>query len=785
MIKKTMRFSLIPILVLGLLVTLFPQQGQALSGSDFNAGYIIDDSVFFNGSAMDSGQIQQFLNSKVPVCDTNHSGVGSNQPPFTCLKDYRQDTTNKSAEAGLCNGHVAGNKSAAQIIYEVGQSCGVSQKALLVLLQKEQSLVTDTWPWNIQYRSATGYGCPDTAPCDAEYYGFFNQVYAAARQFKRYVKDSHLFNFRAGTTSNIQYNPNASCGSSPVYIQNPATAALYNYTPYQPNASALANLYGSGDSCGAYGNRNFWRLFNDWFGTTKPAGKWLRQDSAGQVWLITEGLMPDGSYARKRFKLTSWDMYVAYFLQFEPVVPVTDEYLSQFNDDGVLGTMAIGRSYSQIQFMDSGHRFHIATGQQCTDWGLDCFNTNIVKTIPGTEFLERLPGTGTLREAASTNGRVYRMSQGNKLPVLDWQTYVDLGLNNPAKISNMQSINLQQPLGPLQISHDTVIQFTPTSPVLFYSSSSFSFHKIANYDIFSAWNFEKYAHLNPIPSSFTTSPPVLSSTDLSVWASDASGRKYLVDQKRKIDVTSVANLPTTNFPNIAPSFLQQLPYAVYGNNSYDTNTGSVFVLGNGQKRHVPSWQDFMGLDLSLPHLLPLSSFSLSQFSNGAYLLADGSVFDDGGLFIVNSTSKYNIVNPNYFEIFNLDWYRVVVGQTNLDTAYSGTSNLSVLIKSGTNQYSVAVNRNRYLIDPTIMAHWGLSSSSFIDFSDKNLQRLPVAGSIGRFIQAKDGKVYYANGGERHHIQSYSSFTNLGGHPSSLINVPDEFTDLLPLGSPIP
>ena len=25
-----------------------------------------------------------------------------------------------------------------------------------------------------------GYGCPDTAACDAQYYGFFNQVYSAA-----------------------------------------------------------------------------------------------------------------------------------------------------------------------------------------------------------------------------------------------------------------------------------------------------------------------------------------------------------------------------------------------------------------------------------------------------------------------------------------------------------------------------------------------------------------------------------------------------------------------------
>jgi hypothetical protein len=37
----------------------------------------------------------------------------------------------------------------------------------------------------------------------------------------------------------IGYNPNSACGGTNINIQNYATAALYNYTPYQPNAAAL------------------------------------------------------------------------------------------------------------------------------------------------------------------------------------------------------------------------------------------------------------------------------------------------------------------------------------------------------------------------------------------------------------------------------------------------------------------------------------------------------------------------------------------------------------------
>jgi len=242
-----------------------PKNTLAVTGADWRAGKIIDDSVFYNNGDMTTGDIQNFLNSKV-TCDTwgtkpseygggtrAQYGASRGYPaPYTCLKDYSQN-----------------GKSAAQIIKEAADTYRISSKSLIVLLQKEQALVTDEWPWSIQYRSATGYGCPDTAPCDAEYYGFQNQVMKAAYQFRRYATYPSEYRYKPYQNNAIQFNPNSGCGSTNVYIENLATAGLYNYTPYQPNSSALSNLYGTGDGCGAYGNRNFWRLFNDWFGGTR------------------------------------------------------------------------------------------------------------------------------------------------------------------------------------------------------------------------------------------------------------------------------------------------------------------------------------------------------------------------------------------------------------------------------------------------------------------------------------------------------------------------------------
>jgi uncharacterized protein with LGFP repeats len=245
------------------------QPAQAADPADFKPGDIISDAIFFDEGTMSEAAIQSFLNSKVPSC-----AVG-----YTCLKSYKETTRSIPADP-MCKSAYQGaaNETAARIIYKVSQACGVNPQVLLVTLQKEQGLVTSTRPSSRQYRSAMGYGCPDTAPCDAEYYGFFNQVYKSAWAFQRYTMppgtgpgtpwNSVYSRYAAGKTATIQYHPNTSCGTSQVYIANKATGSLYFYTPYRPNAAALKAGYGIGDSCSAYGNRNFFNYFTDWFGST-------------------------------------------------------------------------------------------------------------------------------------------------------------------------------------------------------------------------------------------------------------------------------------------------------------------------------------------------------------------------------------------------------------------------------------------------------------------------------------------------------------------------------------
>ena len=251
---------------------------DAANLANFDPGYIISDYQMGNYNSMSEADIQAFLTAKNPCNNTNYNyylQLSANRNytwhfengHFVCLSEERFG--NNDNEIGFQYG-----ESAAHIIWQAAQDYRINPQVLIVLLQKETGLVTDKIPNNGDYRKATGYGCPDTAACSSKYYGFKNQIRNAAALF-RTVLDGGWTNYPLGNNY-IQYNPSSACGGSWVNIQSLATSALYRYTPYQPNASALAAGYGAGDSCGAYGNRNFYNYFEDWFGGITVAQRSVR-----------------------------------------------------------------------------------------------------------------------------------------------------------------------------------------------------------------------------------------------------------------------------------------------------------------------------------------------------------------------------------------------------------------------------------------------------------------------------------------------------------------------------
>lgn len=220
-----------------------------LDFSGFNAGNIISDEVFYNSSAMSPEDITAFL---------SEVNFGCREGAAPCITNYVEDTQTYGGGDYCYDFEGQEADTPGSIIWKAGQACGINPQALLVMLQKEQGLLTASSSRLDQsrYDIAMGYGCPDTANCDPQFFGFANQVFHAAKQLRRYAAEPSMFSIVPERENQIRFHPNASCGEAAVFVENYATAGLYNYTPYQP---------GGGAGCESSGNANFYAYFNAWF----------------------------------------------------------------------------------------------------------------------------------------------------------------------------------------------------------------------------------------------------------------------------------------------------------------------------------------------------------------------------------------------------------------------------------------------------------------------------------------------------------------------------------------
>ncbi|WP_158862745.1 hypothetical protein [Leifsonia sp. AG29] len=428
--RARMRVIAIALAALAAVSTLVAVDGRdappadAASASDFSAGYLVSDQNFYNGSAMTASDVQSFLVSKNSVCRST----------YACLYSYTQATPSMSGDAYCAPFSGMASESAASIIARVGAACGISQKALVVLLEKEQGLVTSSAPTQGAFLHATGFSCPDTAPCNPAYGGFFYQLYYGARQFQVYRARPTSFNYQPNAWNRILYNPNSACGSSSVYIQGYATAGLYDYTPYQPNAAALANLYGTGDSCSTYGNRNFWRLWSDWFGSPTQSGSLIRLSGTSAVYLTS---------GNRRYVFPSSDLLA----QYSTMGAVTDLTQAQFNsyqDAGAPVQRAIRVSDGSVFLVDQGRRYRFRDCGQAASFGYDCTTLPVITAAQIVQLNDGGPLTDLVK---LPDASVWFMQSGTRRQTPDASVLAPYGV--PATTTSLSNSALAStPVGP-------------------------------------------------------------------------------------------------------------------------------------------------------------------------------------------------------------------------------------------------------------------------------------------------------------------------------------------------
>lgn len=221
-------------------VVLLPAGAQAQELPPVDGRYnsrIITDDAFVDGFDVTTREIQQFLEKKGENCEGD-----------LCLKNYQDPDTDTSA---------------ARVIREASNEFGIDPRVIVVTLQKENSLITEEEPEEWQYRTAMGYGCPEGEDCEADFFGFSNQVNLATNLL-RAGYDRACGDFISHWK--WQMNPQWTAGNvvevdgRPTYIGNCATASLYNYTPHRVD-SAWRHV----DNQYFYGNYNFVTYMQRWF----------------------------------------------------------------------------------------------------------------------------------------------------------------------------------------------------------------------------------------------------------------------------------------------------------------------------------------------------------------------------------------------------------------------------------------------------------------------------------------------------------------------------------------
>jgi len=592
-LKKTLSIAFVSIPAT-ILCSVFLAQfdTHALSPSDFQAGNIINDAVMTNKKSLTSSQIQTFLNSKVPSCDTSGLAISEyggpdlngdgkvqrwewgkanyNQTVFTCLKDYQE-----------------GGKSSAQIIYDTSQEFNINPQVLIVLLQKEQALVTDTWPLDIQYRSATGYGCPDTADCNADYYGFTKQVRWAATMYNAIMTDSPTWYTPYNLGANyIQYNPSSSCGGSNVNIKNRATQALYNYTPYQPNSATLSWKFDGAayPSCGAFGNLNFFVYFTTWFGSTQGT-PFFQINGSAKIYIL--GANNNYYYA------PNWETMSTYGwgVNITRIASYDSSYLSGRSFSGPLSNLARFES-AEVYLIDGGFTHLFPSRALLTDYGRDIGDEVALSVNDKSYFQASTEMTSIAKDKDSKY--VYLVSGGKKRHFAGPSAY---NLGTPA-YSSLASVTVSDDFlktvryGAPIYRLGTLIQTEGTTPIYMinsldekvYIGSRFimedlglSFNNLIKVNSLQAaayptslvniTNFVKDENDNIF--CFTSKGEVL---NVSSTLSDAS--------HYNIDVSSLVLLNSSNLIKPAPS--AQLTQLIRGAD------GKVYLVENGSKTHVVS-----------------------------------------------------------------------------------------------------------------------------------------------------------------------------------------------------
>lgn len=386
---------------------------------EFDGGYVISDSDMFDYQSMSLSDIQDFLKKKNGTLD-----------------DYIAPDKNNAM------------KSAAEIVWNASQEYKINPKFILVMIQKEQSVVEDDLPKATQYDWAAGYGVCDSCdlndPALLVYKGFGTQIDRLAGSQRWYVEHKNDAWLKQAGKSYVIDGQN-------VLISNQATANLYNYTPH------------------IKGNYLYWQIWNRWFTQTYPDSSLLQAQGEPGIWLIQNGQRRP--FFSKGAFLSRYD--------FASVVVVSKNELNKYE----IGAPIKFPNYSLLQspldevFLLDNDKLRPFESKEV--WKTLGFNPEEFEDISFDEFSKYELGeaitlssaypTGALLQDRKTGG-VFFVQNGNKYPLItkdilkiNYPKYkiIPVTFSELEKYPRIDSVKLK----------DGVLARTPESPAVYAISN--------------------------------------------------------------------------------------------------------------------------------------------------------------------------------------------------------------------------------------------------------------------------------------------------------------------------
>ncbi len=714
---------------------------------------IIDDSIFLNAGSMSAQQIQAFLNSKVPSCDTNHQGgLSQYPPPYTCLRDYIDPTTQKSA---------------AQLIYDEATSVGLNPQVILVTLEKEQGLVSDTWPYPSQYRSAMGYGCPESqSVCDSQYYGFYNQVHLGARLLRAGAARD------CGDTTTLSSWSIAGkwgLGNSPIvdgkstYLASCATGSLYNYTPHRPDSAytlaADGNYY--------YGNYNFIKYWTTWFGPTVRA--YLgRSVSSPQVYLINDS---------DKYPINTVDILNTY-AAYGPVQTFNDGFIASLNPRATLDRVVVGPN-GTVYLLDSGNKIPFGSCSLLSDYGGSCASVVNLPQNVLDGFVSAPLATNVVR---SPNGSIYEMEAGKKRAVPDMPTYTGSGLSSTPTTGLGTALVNAFPLGAPILLDKVVVQNRDNGTAYLYLGGVI---RPATYLGYVNW------HLDALPFYSFTGVQVNQLTSgalITTYAQDSNNVKFLLNNRQKLPLGSNAVNWSNSYTQLTDALLNNIPTGSAPSRAIKGSGSSIWYVDSTQKRPFAGWEGFINSGFTGSNdASMIDDDTIAGLPSGPLKLGSLQLIKQAGnasVAVVDGDGAKLLSSPQIADCFGISLANVHTIDATTWNLYNPTGILSQLVTDGSNDF--LIDRGvKHLFPSGLLSSYGYSGANFQAVQPLTLNPFSSGPAVTAFVRGDNGTIYHIENGTKRAYSSWGGYLSAGGTSSNTIALSDFYLANLPNGSNLP